>query len=382
MSLREKVRQLKLGESGESTHRLYSEYGFVENPFPSSSQTSENPHYTIQKEADEEAERQIFAFIRDNRSHALVVQGTQGVGKTNFLNHFQSEIMNVADDITGYYVVRYFADPESSFDGIIHRIFQELGTRHLAKLAKKIGDDDTHIMYARSHDLQTALRRLNKFISDPNLADDAKMYVCNLMLNWLLGQRLLKAHKEHLGVQFRLDTVESKTSALRDIVEVSRSVGILQGVFLLLDELEKQDGVLSARAVVRYLSSIRAIIDALPKGLFLMIAVTPDALRRYSAALPALRSRLQNSIELSPLTEVNRAVNLAKFYIDTARGNAEKHSQHDKGGSTELLTEHQIRECYNELNRLAERRGDIGVRQREFLHELYILAEAAMSATP
>ncbi len=380
MSLREKVRELKLGGSSESTNLLYSRYGFVENPFPSSSQTSDNPHYTMQ-EADEEAERQIAAFIRDNKSHALVVQGTQGVGKTNFLNHFQSEIMNVADEITGYYIVRYFADPEASFDGTIHRIFQELGTEHLEKLAKKIDSNNTHIEHVRSHDLRTALLRLSVFINDPNLNDDAKMYVCNLMLNWLLGQRLLKAHKEHLGVQFRLDTVESRTSALRDVVEVSRSAGILQGIFLLLDEIEKQDGVLSARAVVRYLSSIRAIIDALPKGLFLMIAVTPDALRRYAVALPALRNRLQNSIELSPLTDVDHAVKLAKFYVDTAR-NAARHSQHDNGGSADVLTEYQIRECYDKLNHLAERRGDIGVRQREFLHELYILAEAAMSATP
>ena len=139
-----------------------------------------------------------------------------------------------------------------------------------------------------------------------------------LMMDWLLGQRLLKGHRLSLGVQFRLETVESKTAALRDLVQVSGEAGVLKGIFLLLDELEKQGGVLGPRAIIRYLSAVRAIVDALPRRLFLMIAITPDALDRYSYSLPALRSRLENRIELSPLTEVEEAVKLAQFYIDRA----------------------------------------------------------------
>ena len=366
MSLRDKIKNFS--ETGGGTD-LYDRYGVISNPFPSSNQTSDNPHYAL-GEADELAESQIATFIRDNRSQAVVVEGTQGVGKTNFLNYFEAEITDVSRDLQGYYVVRYLADPEATFDGTIRRLLQELGPDHLRKIAKKIGDNESHVDSVRSQDVRIALYKLAKSEND----------ISELMMEWLLGFRLLKAHKETLGVQFRLDTVESKTAALRDIVEVSMSADILSGIFLLLDELEKQDGVLGPRAVVRYLSAIRAIIDALPRGLFLMIAVTPDALRRYSLALPALRSRLQNRIELSPLKSVADASAIAHFYIDSAR-NAAKSSRGVGGGEREILTTQQIEHCYYQLSEPARSRGDDGVRQREFLHELYMLAEQAMSSS-
>ncbi|UXN64440.1 hypothetical protein N8E89_00690 [Phyllobacterium sp. A18/5-2] len=176
--------------------------------------------------------------------------------------------------------------------------------------------DQTPIDAARSQDMRSALQSIAQKGCDQ---DKLKAF-----MEWLLGFRLLKAHREALDVQFRLDTVESKTAALRDLVLVSSEAGILNGIFLLLDELEKQDGVLGPTAVVRYLSAMRAIIDSLPNHLFMMIAVTPDAMRRYSAALPAFRSRLQNQITLSPLTEVSEAVALADFYMEAAREQAQK----------------------------------------------------------
>jgi len=363
MSLRDKIQNLTEDSTGAD---LFSKYGVVSNPFPLANQTSDNPHFRLGN-ADDLAETQIAAFIRDNRSQAVVVEGTQGVGKTNFLNYFEKEIASVASELPGYYVVRYLADPENTFDGTIRRLFQELGSEHLRKLAEKLKLDSSPVERARSQDVRTALYRLT-----------SQEDVAQVMMEWLLGLRLLKGHKEKLGVQFRLDTVEAKTSALRDVIEVSNGAGILNGIFLLLDELEKQDGVLGPRAVVRYLSSIRAIIDALPIGLFLMIAVTPDALIRYSVALPALRGRLQNRIELQLLKEVQEAKNLAGFYVQMARQAAQR-DRSDGGGNTEILSTDQIESCYEELHDLAERRGDDGVRQREFLHKLSMLAETAMT---
>ena len=368
MSLKDEIRKLKEVDEGL---RLYEKYGVVSNPFPSSSQTSDNPHYAIE-EADNTAVRQIMEFFQDGGSQAIVVEATQGVGKTNFLNHFESEIRGACEVMPeDYYVVRYLADPEKTFDATIHRLFEELGPEHLYRLADKLRHDHSHIDIARSQDVQRALDKLVK-------ADSPTSEPIKLMMEWLLGLRLLKMHRESLGVQFRLDTVESKTAALRDIVEVSRSAGILKGIFLLLDELEKQDA-LGPRAVVRYLSAIRAIIDALPRGLFLMIAVTPDALRRYATALPALRGRLQNRIELSPLKDVTAAAGLARFYVDSARERAAR-SQLGDVGTSEILTEDEIKNCYKDLSVLAERRGDDGVRQRDFLNELNARASGVMFA--
>ena len=361
MSLRKRLREADKGRSGK---RLYEKFGILTNPFPASNQTSDNPHYELP--ADEQAERRIVAFLRDRKSQVMVVEGTQGVGKTNFLNHFESEIRDVLDDREGYYVVRYLADPEASFEGTTRRLFEELGTDHLVRLIESLREDPSPIEDARSQDMRTALYHL--IASDDGSA-------LELMMQWLLGLRLLKVHRQALGVQFKLDTVESKTVALRDMVQVSGRAGVLNGIFLLLDELEKQGGVLGPTAIVRYLSALRAVVDALPRRLFLMIAITPDALIRYSSTLPALRGRLQNTIALEPLMDVDDAVKLARFYLDTASRKARKTSSDRDHEFEWILRKQDVVKCYEKLEKRAERRGDPGVRQREFLHELHVLAE-------
>ena len=316
MSLRDRIKEASEGSAsnrlrwklGIVSDRLYDKFGIISNPFPASNQTSANPHHPI--DADGEVEKRILTFLRDKRSQVVVVEGTQGVGKTNFLNHFESEIRAALNDLDGYYMVRYQADPEPSFEGTTRRLFEELGAEHLEQLANSLRTDPRAIHEARGHDMRTALRRIAGCPSEEALG---------LMMQWLLGLRVLKAHRLRLGIQFRLDTVESKTAALRDMIQVSAAAGVLNGVFLLLDELEKQDGVLGPTANMRYLSALRSIIDALPLRLFLMIGITPDALLRYSTALPALRGRLQNQITLMPLTDLNEAIELARFYLNQAR---------------------------------------------------------------
>jgi hypothetical protein len=344
---------------------LYSRFGVTANPFPASSQTSNNPH--LSSPADGEAMTRILSFLRDKKSQVVVIEGTQGVGKTNFLNYFESDIQEALSDLPGYYVVRYLADPEASFEGTIRRLFQELGTDHIVRLSRRLNEDPTPIDVCRGHDMRTALLSISQSPDDQELA--------KLFMEWLLGLRVLKIHRERLEVQFRLDTVESKTAALRDLVLVSSKAQVLEGIFLLLDELEKQDGVLGPTAVVRYLSAMRAIIDALPNHLFMMIAVTPDAMRRYSAALPAFRSRLQNQITLAPLSDVDQARELASFYLENAKAEGRRLRGTARTGKSELVTDDRIVEVFEELRRVAERRGDPGVRQREFLHRLYKIAE-------
>ena len=365
MSLRDRLRKSK---NTDAIGRLYDRFGVLENPFPASNQTTDNPHHPLS--ADREAEDLIFSFLDNGGSQVVVVEGTQGVGKTNFLNYCEAEIRDARQELEGYYVVRYLADPEASFDGTTRRLFEELGAEHLGELAAALRSENSPIEEARGHDMRTALRRLSRSDNEG---------VAERMMEWLLGHRLLKAHRLSLGVQFRLDTVESKTAALRDLVQVSGAAGVLKGIFLLLDELEKQGGVLGPRAIIRYLSAVRAIVDALPKRLFLMMAITPDALERYSYSLPALRSRLENRIELSPLTDIGEAVGLVRFYMDSSRRKA-RESPAMKGGAEEIVRESEIEDIFRELEDNAKKRGDTGVRQREFLHRLHQLAEKAFQA--
>ncbi len=364
MSLRDKLK----GKHGVAQPSIFARFGVLSNPFPAASQTSGNPHLRLP--VDEQIDSRIVSFLRDGKTQVVVLEGTQGVGKTNLLNYFETELQDVLAEQDGYYVVRYLADPEASFEGTIRRLFQELGTEHLMKLGATLRVDRSPLDAARSQDMRSALN---------SITQDGQAGRAQLMMEWLLGFRLLKAHREELVVQFRLDTVESKTAALRDLVMVSSKAGILKGIFLLLDELEKQDGVLGPTAVVRYLSAMRAIIDALPNHLFLMVAVTPDAMRRYSAALPAFRSRLQNQLTLTPLRNAGEASALAAFYVENARATSIKTAS-GRAGTTDLVTEAQVEQSFELLRKVAERRGDTGVRHREFLNQLHTLAEAAIQS--
>ena len=357
MSLRDRV----LGSAG-SPKSPWGFYGITANPFPSANQSGTNLHCRIP--ADIHLENQVVQFLDDRKSQVVVVVGTQGVGKTNFLNHIETEIRDVCVELPHHYLVRYMADPEPSFDGIVRTIFQELGVRHLNEVARGIETRPSVLELARSYDLRSALSSLSKDLGNEELFSSC--------LDWLFGSRVLKYHRSNLHVNFRLDTVESRTAVLRDYVVVSHKLGSLGGIFLLLDELEKQAGVLAARSVVRYLSALRAIIDAFPLNLFMVIAVTPDAMLRYSSALPALRSRLEDRIELTPLQGVDEGRKLAEFYLDQARkgpANVRPHSDR------KVLTAPEIESVFADLVAGSAGRGDSGVRQREFLHRLHEVVE-------
>jgi len=367
MSLRDRL----ASATGPAVHRdLFKQFGVLENPYPAAGQTSDNPHQ--RQPSDDEIDSRIESFVRDHKSQVVVVEGTQGTGKTNVLNYYEREVRAALESQGDYYVVRYLADPEASFDSTLRRLFQEFGVERLVKLSEALSQNEDAIEIARSHEVRIAFRSL------ANARD--RVYAADQMQQWLLGLRLLKSHRETLGVNFRLDTVESKTAALRDLVQVSSSVKLLSGIFLLMDELEKQDGVLSATAVVRYLSSMRAIIDALPNHLFMMIAVTPDALRRYSTALPAFRSRLENRIELHPLSKQQDALALANFYFAQAEKTAVDRMGKPPANVQPLVTTKQIEETFTALLDKAKRSGDAGLRQREFLHALHEIAETRIRA--
>src|ERR1019366_2800071 len=231
----------------------------------------------------------------------LVIEGTQGVGKTNLLNYFQRELQSLHTNEDGYYIIRYYPDPESTFDGILRRVFQEFDAasiltdlaRHLNAMSEP--EFNTAIAMAQSHEMRSVLAALSEAAGQ---GDDKLQEVNRVALEWLTGLRILKKHRELLKVNFRLDTVESKTQALRDLVFCCSNAKLLSGLYLLLDELEKQDYSFSKTTVLRYLSAVRALIDALPRHLFLIVGLTIEAKRRYFAMLPAFAGRLQNSVRI------------------------------------------------------------------------------------
>ncbi len=379
-SLRERIRNKHAQDGPAPQATLFERFGLLINPFPPAGAPGGHPH--LETEAENKIIQALTSFDRDSVSQVLVIEGTQGVGKTNLLSYFQAELQDLYREDKDFYIIRYYPDPEQSFDGIIRRIFQEFSDAGLIRrlatsLAEKSGPEQNRtIEAASSYEVRLVLRALLGAASSED--EDEIENTCSMALEWLLGMRLLKIHREVLGVQLRLDTVEAKTQALRDMVIACSTLGLLRGVFLLLDELEKQDYSVSKQLVLRYLSAIRALVDSLPKHLFMLVALTTEAKRRYFVMLPAFAGRLQNSVMLQPLKTAGQAADLAAFYIADAKAMAVRNplASQGVGGNQELLSAQQIRSIFIELKeKSASEKGLEGVSHRDYLNALHRVAE-------
>ena len=365
----------------EQPKLLYRKFGVLSNPFPSAGQTSGHPHMST--EADKQVDTAVKTFYLDRKSHVISITASQGIGKTNLLNAYENALREQLS-AHGFFVIRYVPDPEPFFDPLIRSIFENLGEPYLRRsinaLSKKkeeLDDDiDKVLEFVRMGEIKTMLKALLEVINSEEKLSER----LSLAYQWLLGLPVRKAHQIELGVNFRLDTVEAKTRALRDIVYLGAEMKTLEGIFILLDELEKQDFSLSKTIVLKYLSALRALIDALPKYLFLMVALTTDALNRYREMLPAIRGRLANEVPLLPIKNDEEAVKLFQFYLESAKKEAKNSVQDQElqAGSDELLRDNDARLVFYQVSK---QHGNIqGVRQRDYLNALYEEANKSIEA--
>lgn len=378
MSLRDKL-GLDEPTTFDRRQELYEQYGVLENPFPPASQPMGHPH----KETDEDdiIVARLKSFTRDETTQVIVIEGMQGIGKTNLLEYYRDELQSIYGNHEGYYIIRYYSDPEPEFGGVVRRIIQEFGVDYLQEIGKRLSklsssDQDKAFSRVRNFETRQAFRALRDAADDKDELQPAS----TLLLDYFLGLRVLKRHTEVLGIQFRLDTTESKTQALHDLIFLGQQLGCFKALFLFFDELEKQGG-LPPQQTTRYLSAIRALVDALPNFLFLLLAMTPEARLRYSSMLPALASRLQSVIPLKPLQNEKEAVDFYHFYLDKARETA-KSSKETKNwvrGDQVPLLDRTVGEWFRRLQQQEEKRGQEGVTQRVFLNRLYLLFEQRAS---
>lgn len=359
---------------------LFKAYGILENPFPPASQTKGHPH--MKTPADDDIVNRLRGFLANKTTQVLVVEGTQGIGKTNLLEFYTEQIEDLSKDLPGFVIIRYSADPEPDFGRVVRRIIQEFGRDHIQELAialaKRMESDprlDATLKVVRVPDLRCAFQSLAEAVSDKAVLAEAS----SLCFEYLLGQRVLRRHTDCLHVSFRLETTESRTQALQDLVYLSSELDLLSAVFLFLDELEKVGGLQTLMTTTRYLSGTRALIDALPKDLFMVMGMTPDARQRYSEMLPALAARFQDPVRLFPLRTADDALVLYNFYLEKAREKTRveiaQTALWGSGGETPPLLESVVRDIFEQLQTQGGVRSNRPVTQRAFLASLHNVVE-------
>lgn len=369
MSLRERMSR---PDAHQVRRANFRKWGVLTNPYPAASQTTGHPR--LENGADDAVVTAFREFeTSDRQSQVLLVEGTQGTGKTNLLNYYEEQFRDYYRDDQRYYIIRYYPDPEPDLDSVIRRTFRNWDASHFAAIGRALSEANEAERNAakeaaRGHEVRLVLNGLQEAGDAGDLAERSILAV-----EWFTGMRVLRRHREALGVSLRLDTKESRMQALRDVVHVSERLGLLRGIFLLMDELEKQDYSLSTIPVLRFLLAVRALIDALPNFLFLMLSMTVEARRRYFSMLPALAGRLENSVTVAPIVDAAEAVALAKFYLDEARERAagDPLVRGSTPGEEDPLGDAGVLTVYSGLVAELGRRGAEGVTQRRFLHRLH-----------
>ena len=367
MSLRERM----LGASWNARQlRMYRRYGVLDNPFPFAGQPTRAARL---EDAVDDAVVDRFRRFEEggHASQVVTIAGTQGAGKASLLDYYEGQFRDYFRGRISYFVIRHQPD---SVDSALTTILRTLGQRHLESIGRDLArssdaESTAAKEPARYHDIGIVLDRLER----AGASEDRLVECARLAWEWLQGAPASKRYREALGVGFPLDTVESRTQALRDVISVSLRLRLLKGIVLLIDELEKQDYSLSKTPVLRFLLSIRELIDALPKRLFLMLAMTPTARRRYFAMIPAMAGRLQDIITLPPLAEPPEAERLFEFYLQRGRETAGSNPrvQGETQGTSMPFGAGELTDMFYKLRDRSEQRGTEGVTPREYLHRLH-----------
>ena len=68
-------------------------FGVIRNPYPPAGEPTGHPH--METNIEDPIVKAIDSFERDRVSQVLLIEGTQGVGKTNLLNYFQRELQSL-----------------------------------------------------------------------------------------------------------------------------------------------------------------------------------------------------------------------------------------------------------------------------------------------
>ena len=189
MSLRERMGR---APQGGAAANYYETYGVEGNPFPAAGQPSGHPRK--EDTIDDEMERRVRNFESEDRpSQVVVIEGTQGVGKTNLLNYYEHQLREFYGDDEAFYIIRYYPDPEPSFDSVVRRIFQGLDHGHFERIGRALSEEtaqarDDAKEIARGHDVRIVLNSLERVGDEPEALSES----ARLALEWFGGLRILK----------------------------------------------------------------------------------------------------------------------------------------------------------------------------------------------
>jgi len=361
---------------------VWSRFGLVENPFPSRS----HPIWEVLFNQEAVVNRftgDLKDFLTSSATTTMFFTGGNRVGKTHFMQHHRAILpsvlrkMGVALPMT--LVSAESCDFWAAYEALIAQLDESLKTQTGHGLFEVVQDDDFATALEGllpPGDFRQATTRLHR------AKEGDRSYLAHLMRQWIRGEHLRAAQRNELGVASYLGSTPQLLNVIDALVKYLMALPFepserdslrVPGVLVFLDEFEL---VWKHRRDRRdqFLQSIRATIDACPKGLFMCVAMATGlgpAVDDLEVAYPALFARLRGARKPPSLVEVPgviEAIGYAKAFVDHGRKVA---GAAGIGGRDELLMDLDIQKVFTDI---AGRTGGTAP-QGDFFDGLHIVAE-------
>lgn len=374
------IDQLSLREdsSAPEQDRFFERYGLLRNPFP--------PSRTIIPEVlydQETAYDQFVSLVREFLKHtterrSMGILGGTGGGKTHFLRHCRWRLQELCRESHYRFVFVEFAAGAGKVQDIVREAFRgadtlcndHCGADFIASLLSKLQEteDSGTILKSIQHDeLRSALNKLlgggHPGYQLPNTRGQyGAETLRELFRRWLHGGTLSQTERKHLGVFSRIATASVASRVLREMFTLAKSLQIIHGMFLCLDEIETLfTGGLRPAQYQAFLQDLRylydeAVKDASGYSLLVLTASTNTGANTLLNINYPVYQRLgfeqPMGVTLVPINGQLDARNFANVYIEY--GHEEWKNERKAEPSSDpktLLTDSDIMEVYDSVLR-------------------------------
>ncbi|WP_324715466.1 BREX system ATP-binding domain-containing protein [Carboxydochorda subterranea] len=420
-TLEAQLRASVLAAEWQKPDPFWERFGLPQNPFPPArARTVISDLLHDQQHATARLAGLAGELLQPQpQRRALAVVGRTGVGKTHFLRHclwaFERACAQAGRSFALVYVQTGVI---KAFDLVVAVLDQadrvcaargetDLVTAVVGQLARAPATvrDPLRQAGVEVDDLRHALERLVEAANPegPRPARASYDELRALFARWIRGQTLTQSERHRLGVWQRIATASYGIRVLRDLLGLARSVGVLEGVLLCLDELETVFA--SGRRSTQYLPFLHDLgyfFDEAVRGstgfaLLVVSGCTDEGARKLQDVNSPLFERLgfkqEARVVLREILGVVDARDFAYAYVDYYHGlwKQRRPTQTPPEDPRTLLSEQEIEQCYwtaarMHPNRLhlspaaAARDGGHPVTPASLLEQLHRLAEQKRSA--
>jgi len=314
----------------------YSIYKLKENPFPSIE--IPNTNVDILADRDEVVER-IFEVAKNSwrtgNSSIFLIKGEYGSGKTHILKYFEDKIneqlLRLPKDrgiaiytVAGKSFMQFYKNIIINFG---NDSFTRLANELIEKVLEKNPDKDIEKKLINSNLDKEDIEKLFKLLLQINELKDVSSNFLRSFLNlkterwsawrYLRGETLTASERTSLGVIASMKEEEA-TEAFISLKKILKFLGF-KTIFILLDELEKAQEILSEQKKYEYYDNLRHFIDVNPTGMCLIMAIHDVAMIEIERTAHPLERRLRrNSEMLDPFID-EEVMELIEIYLKIER---------------------------------------------------------------